>query len=197
MHQTQLKTSGIAPKSSDDDEWTDFVSVQQPPSPLHKFTHPDRTSSPDLPLSVLNLSSIQSPKKPIPVITPQGIVQTKLSSNNQQNAMQSFQPHFNSRLNGANQTDDDDWSDFVSSPAVSNGTTTPNNTFKPTTSSNYLNYWPNSQNATDTILKSKRLMNGNVKIAVQSKKNTVPSISSLPDLDFVAPNQLRTNNYRK
>ncbi|KAJ8936635.1 hypothetical protein NQ314_012251 [Rhamnusium bicolor] len=68
--------------SIDDDEWSDFVSVQKP-SPVHKFqlNERERTSSPDLPLSVLNLSSIQPAKQPIPVITPQGLVQTKLSSN--------------------------------------------------------------------------------------------------------------------
>ncbi|XP_056630006.1 aftiphilin isoform X1 [Diorhabda sublineata] len=67
--------------STEEDEWTDFVSVTKP-SPVHKTKLSDRnkTSSPDLTLSVLNLGSIQPAKQPIPVITPQGFVQTRLSS---------------------------------------------------------------------------------------------------------------------
>ncbi|XP_028131999.1 aftiphilin [Diabrotica virgifera virgifera] len=70
------------PNPIEDDEWSDFVSVQKP-SPIHKAKFSDRnqTSSPDLPLSVLNLGSIQPAKQPIPVITPRGLVQTKLSTN--------------------------------------------------------------------------------------------------------------------
>lgn len=186
----------MAPKSTDDDEWTDFVSVQQTVSPLHKFQQSERTSSPDLPLSVLNLASIKSPKKPIPVITPHGIVQTKLAANAQSAQSAS---HANgvsqSPSHGKSSLDEDDWSDFVSSPVIQNGVQASG--FKAATSStNYLNYWPHNQ-TTNTVLKSKSLTNGSVKVAIQSKRGTIPSISSLPDLDFVAPNQLRTNSYRK
>ncbi|CAH1279655.1 unnamed protein product [Diabrotica balteata] len=72
----------VKPNPIENDEWSDFVSVQKP-SPIHKAKFSDRnqTSSPDLPLSVLNLGSIQPAKQPIPVITPRGLVQTKLSTN--------------------------------------------------------------------------------------------------------------------
>ncbi|CAH1955323.1 unnamed protein product [Acanthoscelides obtectus] len=68
--------------SFDDDEWTDFMSVQKP-SPVHKMKTSSReqTSSPDLTLSVFNLGNIQPSRPPVPVITPTGLVQTKLSSN--------------------------------------------------------------------------------------------------------------------
>lgn len=88
-------------KITDDDEWTDFVSAQKP-SPVHKVAarEMERTSSPDLPLSVFNLSSVQPAKQPIPVITPHGLVQTKLSANTintspkfpQRNTKQILQP---------------------------------------------------------------------------------------------------------
>nr|XP_023021282.1 uncharacterized protein LOC111509715 [Leptinotarsa decemlineata] len=75
------KKPPVAPKqpSLDDEEWTDFVSVKKP-SPVHKLkaNERERTSSPDLPLSVFNLGSIQPAKQPVPVITPHGLVQTKL-----------------------------------------------------------------------------------------------------------------------
>lgn len=68
--------------SLEDDEWSDFVSVQNQ-SPLHKLkSEKERSSTPDLPLSVLNLGTVQPTRQPIPVITPNGLVQTKLSSNN-------------------------------------------------------------------------------------------------------------------
>lgn len=68
--------------SVEEDDWSDFVSAQKV-SPVHKLStrEKERTSSPDLPLSVFNLNSIQPAKQPIPVITPQGLVQTKLSAN--------------------------------------------------------------------------------------------------------------------
>lgn len=87
--------------STDEDEWSDFVSAQKP-SPVHKVTMRDmeRTSSPDLPLSVFNLGSVQPARQPIPVITPHGLVQTKLSTNmgnaspklQQKNTKQYYQP---------------------------------------------------------------------------------------------------------
>ncbi|VEN50631.1 unnamed protein product [Callosobruchus maculatus] len=69
-------------KSFEDDEWTDFMSVQKR-SPVHKIKGSGReqTSSPDLTLSVFNLGNIQPTRPPVPVITPKGLVQTKLSSN--------------------------------------------------------------------------------------------------------------------
>lgn len=97
------KMSGIN-KTIDDDEWTDFVSAQKP-SPIHKLAarETERTSSPDLPLSVFNLGSVQPAKQPIPVITPQGLVQTKLSASSinaspkfpHKNTKQLFQPFQN------------------------------------------------------------------------------------------------------
>lgn len=79
------KKKDRAPEKSptnDDEEWTDFISVKKN-SPVHKLKtqERDRMASPDLPLSVFNLGSIQPAKQPIPVITPQGLVQTKLSTN--------------------------------------------------------------------------------------------------------------------
>lgn len=84
--QTTQKSKSISsnrkPQSMEDDEWSDFVSAKKP-SPVHKVVgrEMERTSSPDLTLSVFNLSTIQPTKQPIPVITPQGLVQTKLSAN--------------------------------------------------------------------------------------------------------------------
>lgn len=77
------KTASSSKQSSlEDDEWSDFVSVQNQ-SPLHKLkSEKERSSTPDLPLSVLNLGTVQPTRQPIPVITPNGLVQTKLSSNN-------------------------------------------------------------------------------------------------------------------
>ncbi|XP_076268511.1 aftiphilin isoform X2 [Rhynchophorus ferrugineus] len=72
--------SSVKQNHAEDDEWSDFVFVQS--SPLHKLKmEKERSSTPDLPLSVLNLGNIQPTKQPIPVITPNGLVQTKLSSN--------------------------------------------------------------------------------------------------------------------
>ncbi|XP_022911774.1 putative uncharacterized protein DDB_G0282499 isoform X2 [Onthophagus taurus] len=52
-----------------DDEWTDFVSNQEPLKPSFQQ------------LSVPQLSQLQPPKQPIPVITPMGLIQTKIPSN--------------------------------------------------------------------------------------------------------------------
>nr|CAH7768263.1 unnamed protein product [Callosobruchus chinensis] len=70
------------PNSFEDDEWTDFMSVQKR-SPVHKVKASGReqTASPDLTLSVFNLGNIQPTRPPVPVITPKGLMQTKLSSN--------------------------------------------------------------------------------------------------------------------
>lgn len=60
--------------SVEDDDWTDFIS--------HKETSkgsPERVHN-NLQLSVFNLGNIQPIKPPVPVITPQGLIQTKLSS---------------------------------------------------------------------------------------------------------------------
>ncbi|EFA06875.2 proteoglycan 4 isoform X2 [Tribolium castaneum] len=163
-------------KSLDDDEWSDFVSVT---NPVMKPVMPDRTATPDLPLSVLNLNSVQAPKQPIPVITPSGLVQTKLSSNMPKSVVQtSVQPMFRPPMNqfqpsiisnqfaanfpGASQDDDDDWSDFVSSqpPPQVNGyqKAAPTNIIMNPTHFETLNY---------TAPKNK--------------------ISTIPDLDFIAP----------
>lgn len=81
IHPLQKLESNRRNPSMEDDDWSDFVSAQKP-SPVHKIAirEMERTSSPDLPLSVFNLGSIQPTKQPIPVITPHGLVQTKLSS---------------------------------------------------------------------------------------------------------------------
>lgn len=86
-------------RSTEDDEWSEFVSAQKP-SPVHKVVvrESERTSSPDLPLSVFNLGSIQPTKQPIPVITPQGLVQTKLSANMVNNSPKSQQKNLKQYL---------------------------------------------------------------------------------------------------
>lgn len=77
----QPKSTPKSTQSGDDDEWSDFVSVQNS-SPIHKLkVEKERSSTPDLPLSVLNLGTVHPTKQPIPVITPNGLMQTKLSSN--------------------------------------------------------------------------------------------------------------------
>lgn len=236
--------------SFDDDEWSDFVSVQKP-SPVHKFqsSEKERTSSPDLPLSVLNLGNIQPTKQPIPVITPHGLIQTKLSSSNslnlspkvqlknnvintQQKTMYQrpqIQPSiissqfasqvYNFKSASLNQNkavlnsplsqsqsassnlqslDDDDWSDFISSP------------LPPTTSNGYQQNWQNTStykqsnwtNASPNIIANPRhfIQSGSdtkkvSNVSVNTKKSTIPSIS-LPELEFIAPKE-RTSNSRK
>lgn len=51
-------------KSNDDDDWSDFVSNTEPAKTLQ--------------LSVLNLNQIQPIRPPVPLITPQGLMQTKI-----------------------------------------------------------------------------------------------------------------------
>ncbi|XP_018578456.1 uncharacterized protein LOC108916643 [Anoplophora glabripennis] len=235
--------------SFDDDEWSDFVSVQKP-SPVHKFhsSEKERTSSPDLPLSVLNLNTIQPTKQPIPVITPQGLIQTKLSSSNSLNLSPKVQLKNNSinsqqkalypkpqihpsiisnqfasqvyNFNNGNLSqnkavlnfpqpqsassnlqslDDDDWSDFISSP------------LPPATSNGYQQNWQNTSiykqsnwaNPSPNIITNPRhfvqsgsdMKNKVSNISVNSKKSTIPSIS-LPELEFIAPKE-RTSSSRK
>lgn len=51
-------------ESNDDDDWSDFVSNTEPAKTLQ--------------LSVLNLNQIQPTRPPVPLITPQGLMQTKI-----------------------------------------------------------------------------------------------------------------------
>ncbi|XP_050305394.1 uncharacterized protein LOC126742680 [Anthonomus grandis grandis] len=140
-------------EEEEEDEWSDFVSVNQ--SPVHKLkTEKERCSTPDLPLSVLNLGSVQPAKQPIPVITPNGLVQTKLSSKiplNIPNMATSkvypqipshppkLQPsiishqygNYMAANSGKSNGDEDEWSDFVSHQSAT-GTGFPETTRKVT-----------------------------------------------------------------
>ncbi|XP_063932663.1 aftiphilin isoform X2 [Zophobas morio] len=208
--------------SLDDEEWSDFVSVTNPV----KSVLPERTATPDLPLSVLNLNNVQAPKQPIPVITPSGLVQTKLSSNMTlqpksvvQTSVQpsmfrppttQFQPSIISNQFAANfasgnsttmapptksqsQDDDDDWSDFVSSqpppPSQMNGYQ------QKTSFSQGKAPQINWTNATTNIIMNPTHFETfqsyappqNKKVSPMSARNVIPSISAIPDLDFIAP----------
>ncbi|CAH0550027.1 unnamed protein product [Brassicogethes aeneus] len=132
----------------EDDEWSDFVSVQKP-SPVHKFNKIERSPTPDLPLSVLTLGNLQPARQPIPVVTPQGLMQTKISTQ---------------------ALDNDDWSDFVSSPLPqTNGC--PDNRQKTNITTNPAHFAAQGKSA-------------HVRIS---------SISALPDLDFRATGSWSNN----
>lgn len=53
-------------QNNDQDDWSDFISVKEPLK--------SRTSTPDLPLSVFNLSNIQPSKISAPYVAPNGVV---------------------------------------------------------------------------------------------------------------------------
>lgn len=191
-------------KKIEEDDWSDFVSGQT-----------ERTATPELSLSIPQLSNIQPPKLPIPVITPQGLMQTKIPSHSitQKHAPllsnlsyngSNYQPSIISNqfamqlnqnsLNTPYQTtsipanaphqngfkdDSDEWSDFVSAPN--------NNAFgwsKPPQVSNTVLTAPN------IITNPAHYQNG----AMQSKKSNIPSISAMPDLDFIAPKSRSLRN---
>lgn len=68
--------------SQDEDDWTDFVCNPQP-------------ATQNLQLSVLNLNHVQPLKPPVPVVTPQGLVQTRIPSNGYvPPRLQPLAPHF-------------------------------------------------------------------------------------------------------
>ncbi|KAJ8924099.1 hypothetical protein NQ315_006881 [Exocentrus adspersus] len=228
--------------SFDDEEWSDFVSVQKP-SPVHKIQllEKERTSSPDLPLSVLNLGNIQPAKPPIPVITPHGLIQTKLSSNNPVNlspktqlknnlTFQKPQVHpsiisnqfasqiYNFNTASVNQSksstmqrqnassslqsldDDDDWSDFISSPLPQNTANGYQQNWQHTPTYNqpsWANPSPNIITNPGHLMQSGSDINKKVSaFPVNSKKSTVPSIS-LPELEFIAPKGRTSSSKRK
>jgi hypothetical protein len=201
--------------SLEDEEWSDFVSVTNSVKPNQGL--PERTSTPDLPLSVLNLNHVQAPKQPIPVITPSGLVQTKLSSNltrqSKSVVQTSVQPNMfrpptsqfhpsiisnqyaANMFAGASQSskaspspadDDDDWSDFVSSqppPQVNGYQQKPMQGRAPQAN------WANA--TTNIIMNPTHFESFQSYGPPQNKKvtsrNAIPSISAMPDLDFIAP----------
>lgn len=61
---------------NDDDDWSDFVSNQNV-APQNKL-YVKESAKPELQLSIGQLSQIKPPKKSIPIITPHGLLQTKL-----------------------------------------------------------------------------------------------------------------------
>lgn len=74
VKKTQIKDENVSKKSTiEDDDWTDFISHKE------TKTSPEKMQN-NLQLSVFNLENIQPIKPPVPVITPQGLIQTKLSS---------------------------------------------------------------------------------------------------------------------
>lgn len=206
--------------SVEDDDWTDFISHKETVK-----TSPERVQN-NLQLSVFNLGNIQPIKPPVPVITPQGLIQTKLSSTGTISPLMSspvhkkqlsvrppdgYQPSVISRqfMDNTNQNcsaansavslnnynlhpspynhndslfvpsantskcDEDDWTDFISSQPVEQQSVS----FTPNIIANPNRYDP---------LREFRL-NGSV--LNNSKKSTykgsVPSVTTLPDLDFV------------
>lgn len=178
----------IKKTSIDDDEWSDFVSVTKPV--LY-----ERTATPDLPLSVLNLNHVQAPKQPIPVITPSGLVQTKLSSNLilQPQVVQKtvqpmkpqstpYQPSIISNQFAANfpesTDDDDDWSDFVSGqpPQQING-------FQQKFSAAL----PQQKCWTTNIITNPSHFDSLQGTAQQTRRNVASTFATMPELDFIAP----------
>ena len=255
--------------NSDEDDWSDFVGVSVPAESnnvrhhhFHGSNEPERTSTPELSLSVPHLSRLQPPKHPIPVITPQGLIQTKIPSNaygrgvnyfhrpmaassrvpSQASTISSqYQSHVirtsrpnNLFVNGVrpvhnfkyvggstNETvrklddiprngrrlDDDDWTDFVSSPPV-RGTIRNGHVDTRTRLQNsvpWFGAWPTNSAPTNIVtpniitnpghydsLKTYLPQNGPVHRrtnagSTHARKATIPSISALPDLAFVGP----------
>lgn len=232
------ETTKTVPKkaSVEDDDWTDFISHKEATK-----TSPEKVQN-DLQLSVFNLGNIQPIKPPVPVITPQGLLQTKLSSSgtisplmgspvhshrpqqkqltvrppdgyqpsiiSQQFSKQfldssTSQTHSNISLsnynlhpssfghsdsvfvpntnhttnnNSSSACDDDDWTDFISS--------------QPIPQQQSLSFTPNiiaNPNRYDPLREFR--LNGDVLNSSGSRKATqkssVPSVTTLPDLDFV------------
>ncbi|GJQ76377.1 hypothetical protein Trydic_g2095 [Trypoxylus dichotomus] len=252
--------SNTSGRIQDEEDWSDFVCNPEPMKPVlqPKIIGSEKLQKPELRLSVPHLSQLQQPKKPIPVITPQGLIQTRIPSNisnlsnlnvqqppyvfqrNQAATRDTFRPsiishQYQNHMNGSsfrktangfynglipqqvNQalptpnigklnstSDDDDWTDFISSPPVqpakkhganipmanasrtnviNNSTVTiPNIIANPV----HINYGmhPNKSNFgayTRTVRKPSNSVN------LGSQATTIPSISALPDLDFIAP----------
>ncbi|KAL1513128.1 hypothetical protein ABEB36_002588 [Hypothenemus hampei] len=195
----------------DEDEWSDFVSVKQP-SPVHKVkSEKDRSSTPDLPLSVLNLGSVQPPRQPIPVITPNGLMQTKLSSTSinlpnilpnmmynqrqvstnsiihpsiisNQYANQAYGGFSNQGPVQSSGKDEDEWSDFVSHQTTGQSS-------KPQQANQFSNWISSNANIiTNPAASLDSYSGGSVHIASQSRKN----VSNMPDLDFLTPKKRTT-----
>lgn len=190
------KTPKTAPEQVEDDDWSEFVSNQDVKlkSPLK------RTATPELQLCIPQLSQIQPPKQPIPVITPHGLIQTKIPSNSyhkiNRNNYPVLKPLQNQPTDGyqpsiisnqfAKQTsyvlpsyqnsstgDDDDWTDFISSqpPPPTNGLK--NKSITP-------NIITNPHFEQNNAYKPNSVLRNGV--------NTRLANISLPELDFVAPN---------
>lgn len=235
--QPQTKEIEIKPEanikkpSAEDDDWTDFISHKETTR-----TSPEKVQN-NLQLSVFNLSNIQPIKPPVPVITPKGVIQTKLSSSGTISPISSplhshrpqqrqlsvkppdgYQPSIISQqyLDNTNQNrlptnnsvslnnynmystpynhqsdsffvpntkhntnpsacDDDDWTDFVSSQPVEQQSVS----FTPNIIANPNRYDP----LREFRLNGDVLNNSGNRRA--SHKSSVPSVTNLPDLDFV------------
>lgn len=178
----------------DDDEWSDFVSVTKP-------IFSERTATPDLPLSVLNLNQVQAPKQPIPVITPSGLVQTKLSSNfvlQPQVVQKTFQPlklqstphqpsiisnQFAANFPNPTDDDDEDWSDFVSGQPLQQI-----NGFQ----QKFATGLPQQKNWTTNIITNPSHFDSLQGTGQQNRRNVGSTLGTMPELDFIAPRN-RTN----
>ncbi|XP_060528176.1 uncharacterized protein LOC132703111 isoform X2 [Cylas formicarius] len=200
-------SAGTPTVARDDDEWSDFVSVKSSGSPIRKIaTERERSSTPDLPLSVLNLGNVHPAKQPIPVITPKGLVQTKLSSNNafnfnsvlQQNAFHSR--HYTSALykhsSASNQPSiisnqfasqvygpplEDEWSDFVSHQST-----------LPRKAASYQPQWSTAPNIITNPGSFDSFQGGSSakKVAdtvIPAKSKTASLNIPIPELEFAAP----------
>ncbi|KRT83599.1 hypothetical protein AMK59_3664 [Oryctes borbonicus] len=258
-----IHISSTSRKDQDDeDDWSDFVCNPEPMKPAFqsKIIGSEKLQKPELKLSVPHLSQLQQPKKPIPVITPQGLLQTRIPSNqnnlsnlnvqqpssvfqqNQPGPRNTFQPciishQYQNHMNGSsfskisangfynglipqqvNQalptpnigklstSDDDDWTDFISSPPVqpakkhsanilmgnasrtnvtnNSGVATPNIIANPV-HLGYGKYPMVNRNNFGAHTRNVRKPPSSVNLGSQA--STIPSISALPDLDFIAP----------
>ncbi|KAH1007226.1 uncharacterized protein LOC109536244 isoform X2 [Dendroctonus ponderosae] len=195
----------------EDEEWSDFVSVQNA-SPIHKLkVEKERSSTPDLPLSVLNLGTVHPTKQPIPVITPNGLMQTKLSSNmplnlsNKVPQKNKVYPQTQVQFNHvyqpsiiSNQFASQAYGGFNSyQPQASNSLKSSTEddewsdfvSHQSTAKPHQPNQFPGWSNSTPHVMQSGSSGQKQVKKAPSSYlgKNTAMSNVSVPDLDFLAP----------
>lgn len=115
---------------AEEDDWCDFISVTPrvaKPQPVKSLSQPHRTSTPELPLSVPQLSNIQPPPKPKPMVTQHGLIESTLPPSSLVQTSFSANPYTNQSFGGYqpslistefaarfNSEPDEEWSDFVS-----------------------------------------------------------------------------------
>lgn len=180
---TYVKQPKKTTTAIEDDDWTDFIS--------HKETKQN-----DLQLSVFNLGNVQPIKPPVPVLTPQGLIQTRLSSSTTTTSSSSS-PLFGSpkkQLTASKPIDGYQPSIISQQFSMGNSMFVPNTTTRTQQQHNddddddwtdFVSSQPVQQQQSFQDFR----LNGD--LLKQTTKNSVPSVL-LPDLDFVIGKNHRT-----